>query len=127
MSTNPDAIQSAAEGAWNSAADAAGKVADQVAEVGREAVEKIESSRRNLAQGMSTTAHFLRSYAPARMADQASSTADVLDSVAEYLRTHEMGTMMGDLTEVVRRNPGPSLVAAIAVGFLLGYSMRPRD
>jgi len=34
-----------------------------------------------------------------------------------------MQTMMGDLMEVIRRNPGPSLLGAAALGFILGRAL----
>jgi len=53
--------------------------------------------------------------------------ADVIDenisATAAYVRDHDGGRMMHDLKRVVRNNPGLSLLAAIAVGFLVGRTI----
>jgi len=35
--------------------------------------------------------------------------------------------MMSDVAELVKRNPGPSLLAAAAIGFLVGRAFRSDD
>ncbi|MGC4050235.1 MAG: hypothetical protein QM757_12695 [Paludibaculum sp.] len=48
------------------------------------------------------------------------SAADKLSETAEYVREHDVDTMMTDVKKVVRRNPGPSLLIAAVIGFLVG-------
>ena len=57
----------------------------------------------------------------------ANTTAEKLESTAAYVRDVDFSSMMKDVTEVVRRNPTPSLIVAIAIGFLAGSSWRKRD
>jgi cobalamin biosynthesis protein CobD/CbiB len=57
------------------------------------------------------------------VASAAHSAADAVTQGAEYLRANDVQTMKSDLMEVVRRNPGPALLGAAAVGFLLGRAL----
>ena len=50
--------------------------------------------------------------------------ADGMESTASYLRRHDFSRMGKDLLDVCRRHPAKSLVAAVAVGFFLGRSRR---
>jgi ElaB/YqjD/DUF883 family membrane-anchored ribosome-binding protein len=133
MSSNPtfpeskSAAAGAAKDAMNAAADAAKQTADKAANLGRDTVNKLDSSREPVAQSFQRTADAIRSYAPDAVADQAHSTADAIEDAAGYIRTRDIRGMGADLTESVRRNPGPSLIAAVAVGFLLGLVMHRND
>jgi ElaB/YqjD/DUF883 family membrane-anchored ribosome-binding protein len=54
----------------------------------------------------------------------AHSTADKLESTAGYIREHDVKAMFSDVEDVVRRNPGPSLLIAASIGFLIGRAFR---
>ena len=122
-----NAAAGAAKDAMNAAADAATQAAEKASEVGRDALDKLDASRGTVAQGLRATAGALRSYAPDSVAKHAQNTADAMDSAADYIRVRDLRSMTSDLTELVRRSPGPSLIAAVAIGFLLGSAMRRRD
>ena len=49
--------------------------------------------------------------------------ADAVAYGAEYLRGNDVRTMLSDLVEVIRRNPGPSLLGAAVLGFMLGRAL----
>ena len=53
-----------------------------------------------------------------KAARAAHTAADALSSTAEYIREHDVKSMVADMQDVVRRNPGPALLVAAAVGFL---------
>jgi len=53
----------------------------------------------------------------------AHAAADKLGATAEYVRAHDVGSMTADLERIVRRNPGPALLTAAVVGFLVGRAM----
>lgn len=142
MSSNPSfpgsAPNDAAKDAMNTAADAAKQAADRASELGRDAahqaadlgrstVDRLDSTRGPVAEGLHRTADAIRSYAPGTVGDQARSAADAVDSAAGYIRSRDVRSMASDLTDAVRKNPGPSLIAAVAVGFLLGMTMRRND
>jgi ElaB/YqjD/DUF883 family membrane-anchored ribosome-binding protein len=53
--------------------------------------------------------------------------ADAIDenvcATTAYVREHDGSRMLHDLKRVVRYNPGPSLLVAAAVGFLVGRTV----
>jgi ElaB/YqjD/DUF883 family membrane-anchored ribosome-binding protein len=53
----------------------------------------------------------------------ARSAADRLSSTADYVRSHDATSMMSDVETVVRNNPGPALIVAAALGFILGRAI----
>jgi ElaB/YqjD/DUF883 family membrane-anchored ribosome-binding protein len=108
------------------ASDAAKKAADRASNLAKRAVDQIDASRGTVAQGIERTADAMRSYAPHAVSERARVAADSVENAADYIRTHDVRSMGSDLTATVRRNPGPSIIAAAACGFLLGVFMRRR-
>jgi ElaB/YqjD/DUF883 family membrane-anchored ribosome-binding protein len=53
----------------------------------------------------------------------AQAAADRLSTTADYMRSHDARRMMADLETVVRNNPGPSLLIAAALGFMVGRAL----
>ncbi len=118
----------------NKAADAIGDTAAQVKEkaahLGRSAAQKVDEGRGATAGALQSTANSLRSTAQSSgeaISNVANRTAEKLESTANYVRDHDFRGMMKDLEEVVRRNPAPSLCAAVGLGFLMGAALRGRD
>lgn len=114
----------------NRAAEYAGEAKEKAAELGRDAEQKMNQKRESAANALKNTAGSLRDRAHSSseaIANFGDRTADRLENTANYLREHDMRGMMGDLEGMVRRNPGPSLIAAAAFGFLLGAAMRGRE
>ena len=56
--------------------------------------------------------------------DIAHSAAEKVDAVAGYLQGHDTKQMMADVQAIVKKNPGPSILIAAAVGFLIGRALR---
>jgi ElaB/YqjD/DUF883 family membrane-anchored ribosome-binding protein len=54
----------------------------------------------------------------------ATATADTIENTARYLRDHDTSDMVAGVESLVRRNPGAALASALAVGFLIGTTMR---
>ncbi len=52
------------------------------------------------------------------------SIADTLESGGEYLQEKGISGMAGDVTDLIRRNPIPSLLVAVGIGFLIARSLR---
>jgi len=48
------------------------------------------------------------------------SAAGKLDSTAAYVRSHDVGGMLGNLRQVIGRNPAGFLILAAGIGFLAG-------
>jgi hypothetical protein len=84
-----------------------------------------EQARLGTAKGLDAAAETVRDYEDTLPGGEpverfTRAAADGLESTASYLRRHDLGRMAGDLTTMVRENPLPSLVAAAAVGFVVG-------
>ncbi len=122
-----DKVTETAQQLRDRAADMASQAKDKASEYGRMASEKVDQGRVNAASGLENAADTLRTRAQSggqAITEFANTAADKLQSTATYMREHDARQMMGDLNEVVRRNPGPSLIAAAAFGFLLGAALR---
>lgn len=48
---------------------------------------------------------------------------DTLEQGGRYVEEEGLSGMMNDLTDVIRRNPMPSVLIAIGVGFLIGRTL----
>lgn len=94
----------------------------KVQDVGAKAAQRADQARVGAAAGLDTVASTLHERGD-RVATAAHSAADAVSYGAEYLRDNDVQTMMGDVMEVIRRNPGPSLLGAAALGFLLGRAL----
>jgi ElaB/YqjD/DUF883 family membrane-anchored ribosome-binding protein len=121
---------SLAEGSKNlkeSITDTANKATEKSKELGRTAMNKIEESRTSVAsslQSAATTLHQKADSGVQAAGNVAHSAADKLEAVAGYMRDNDTKKMMADVEEVVKKNPGRSLLVAVAVGFLAGRALR---
>jgi ElaB/YqjD/DUF883 family membrane-anchored ribosome-binding protein len=95
--------------------DATAQVTDKVSEFGRKAADKIDQKREAAASGLE------------RAGGIAHSAGDKLDATGEYLRESDVNKMMKDVEGIVRNNPGPALLAAAAVGFLVARAFSRND
>jgi ElaB/YqjD/DUF883 family membrane-anchored ribosome-binding protein len=112
----------------DSIADRVTEAKEKVADLARTAADTIDDKRSSAAAGLSAAASTLHEKAESLpggdgVQDFAHATADRLSSTATYVREHDMNRMMADVEELVTRNPGPSLLAAAAFGFLLGHAV----
>jgi ElaB/YqjD/DUF883 family membrane-anchored ribosome-binding protein len=85
--------------------------------------DTMDEKRRTAAGGLDSAAETLHQKADRmpggeKAARAAHTAADALSSTAEYIREHDVKSMVADMQDVVRRNPGPALLVAAAVGFL---------
>jgi len=58
----------------------------------------------------------------ARVVSAAHAAADSLTSTADYIRANDVKSMLADLKRVAANNPGPVLLGAVALGFLIARS-----
>ena len=118
-----------ARNAKESLSDAAKTVKDKTQEFGRDAMNKIEENRVSAASALHSAASNMHQKADKlpNGPDLAHSAADRVDAVASYLQGHDTKQMLADVETVVRRNPGPSLVVAGVLGFLVGRAFRSNN
>jgi ElaB/YqjD/DUF883 family membrane-anchored ribosome-binding protein len=121
------------DGESTSAADRISDVAaagrQKAYEAGRQATEQIDAKRGPAADALenaATTVHKTAESLPGgeTVRNVAHSTAEKLETTAGYIREHDVKAMFSDVEDLVRRNPGPSLLIAAAIGFLIGRAFR---
>ena len=113
----------------------ASKVSDKAGQVADTVSEKLGQQRENAAEGLDRTASTIHNRAESvpggpKVVKMTHSIADSMESTASYFREHDLKNMGKDVMDVCRRHPTQSLVAALAVGFLIGrsrwYFFQPR-
>ena len=112
--------------------DAAGQVKDKVSDLGRAAADKIDENRDAAASGLEKAASTLHENAESlpggeKVSSLAHAAAEKLSSTAGYVREHNVNRMMADVETLVKNNPGPSLLAAVVIGFLVGRAFSSSD
>jgi ElaB/YqjD/DUF883 family membrane-anchored ribosome-binding protein len=130
-SSDPDAYPPESRGTSvkEKAAEAADKASEKAKQLGRSAADKIDDQRAPAAGALDSAASRLHQTAETLPGGQsvsrvAHNTADKLESTADYIRQHDVRDMMGDVEQFVKSHPGQSLIAAAAVGFLVGRAFR---
>jgi ElaB/YqjD/DUF883 family membrane-anchored ribosome-binding protein len=107
-------------------AQKANEAKDKIADLGRKTVDQIDAQRESVASTLNKTASALHEQGE-NAAGLAHTTADKLETTADYLRQHDLKAMMSDVEELAKRYPGQCLAAAVGVGFLLGRVFRNSD
>ncbi len=125
-----------AEGAASSVSDklsdTATQVKEKVSDLGRTAADKIDDNRDSAATGLEKAASALHEKAETlpggeKVTSLAHATAEKLSSTADYVREHDVNRMMLDVETLVKNNPGPSLLVAAVIGFLVARAFSSND
>jgi ElaB/YqjD/DUF883 family membrane-anchored ribosome-binding protein len=130
--------ESTLESALNSAKlnEKVSQVASQVktaaTDFGQTAANKIDENRGAAASSLKDAASALREKAESlpggeKVAALATGAADSLSSTAEYVKNRNVQGMRADFGNFVKNNPGRSLFAAIALGFVIGHVCKSID
>ncbi len=124
-----DKLSDTAQNVKDKVAGAASSARDKVSDAGRQASEQIDAKRGPAADSLHSAASALHEKADSLPGGEtvksvAHSTADKLESTAGYIREHDVHAMLSDVEDMVRRNPGPSLLIAASIGFLIGRAFR---
>ena len=109
--------------------DMASDVKDKAGHVMDTVSETLGHQRENAADGLDRAASAIHDNAESvpggpKVVKMTHNIADGMESTASYLRDHDFKKMGKDVMDVCRRYPTQSLVAALAVGFLIGRSRR---
>jgi len=112
--------------------EAASTAKDTVVDFGRSVAAKADENRGVAARGLQTAASTLHHQADTlpvggTVTEMAHSAADTLTSTADYVRGRDVSGMMADIERTVKNNPGPSLLCAAAIGFLIGRTLSGGD
>jgi hypothetical protein len=112
------------------------RISDMASEVKAKAGQMVDTvsetlghQRKNAAEGLDRAASTIHDKAESvpggpKVVKMTHSLADGMESTASYLRDHDFKKMGKDVMDACRRYPTQSLVAALAVGFLIGRSRR---
>ena len=125
-------VSDSASQVGNQLSDFATTAKDKASDLGRTAVGKIDDNREAAAGGLAAAASSLHENADAlpggeKVANIAHAAAEKLGRTADYVREHDVKGMMEDVERLVKANPGPSLVAAAVLGFLVARAFSSRD
>lgn len=96
----------------------------KVSEMGQKAAERIDEKRDAAAGGLDSAAAALHEKADRlpggeKVASAAHSAADAVGTAANYVRENDVASMLADVRQLVKNNPGPALPGAAALGFLI--------
>jgi len=124
-----DTLSDTAQSVKDKVTDAAATTKQKVSEAGRRTTDKIDEKRGPAADALQSAASTIHEKAEdlpggETVRSVAHSAAEKLESTAGYIREHDVRAMLTDMGEIVKRNPGPSLLIAVAVGFLIGRAFR---
>jgi hypothetical protein len=100
---------------------------EQVKDLGIAAAEKLDEARRGTADALESAAFSVRTNGrdgAKSIENMSENAAGKLDSTAQYIRSHDVGGMLGNVREVISRNPTPFLILAAGLGFLAGSAFR---
>jgi len=106
--------------------DAASAGIEKAKDFAQSAGNMAENATSSMGSGMESLAGSIRQNAPNEgfTGSAASAVADSLEKGGRYLREEGLSGMADDLTNTIRRNPLPSILVAVAVGFLLARATR---
>lgn len=115
-------------GVTDRVSDTFAQTRNKVAEFGSTAADKIDQTMSSAASGLesaATAVHQRADYLPGgpKVASAAHSAAEKMSATAGFVREHDVSTILADVEGLVKKNPGPSLLFAAAVGFLVGRSL----
>lgn len=104
--------------------DSPGMSKGKASEMGQQVADKIDENRGAAASKLDSAASTLRERADTlpggeKVASAAHATANAVGAAADYVRENDLKSMMTDVQTLVRNNPGPALLTAAALGFLI--------
>ena len=108
-------------------ADSLGMSKGKTAEMGQKVADKIDENRGAAASKLDSAASALRERADTlpggeKVTNAAHATANAVGAAADYVRETDLRSMVADVQTLVRNNPGPALLTAAALGFLIARS-----
>ena len=122
--TFPDRIADETSTLGDRISDTATQVKQKASDLGHMAADKIDDNREAAASGLDKVASAIHEKAGdlpggQKVTSLAHATADKFSSTADYVRQHNVSRMLSDVETMVKNNPGPSLLVAAALGFLV--------
>lgn len=98
---------------------------DKVESMGRTAGEKFAQARRDTANAYKGSASLVRD-AGEVIDDLAARAASKLDDSTACVRNYDLGGLLRNFRDLIRRNPARFVTGAAAAGYLIGRAARRR-
>lgn len=117
--TDPSEAARKARELGNSATDAAKTASAKVQGAGAAAVDTLTDAASTARQ---KAGEYLGATAP-RVQEFADAAAKRISATADYVRNSDADRIKADVETLVKNHPGPAMIAAAAVGFLLGRAL----
>jgi len=124
VSSAPDKARETAATVGDKAREMASGVGHRVSEAASSVGHKADEAACSVGSGMQALAGTIRQKLPHEgvVGGAGSAVADTLERGGHYLQDEGLSGMAHDLTNLVRRNPIPSLLIAFGVGFVIARS-----
>jgi len=117
-----DTAQNVADSARDMASQAGQSISGAASTVGK----KAEQWTANAGHGVESLADTVRDRGPSSgvLGKANEAVAEGLEKAGEYMTDKNLSGMMGDVTDLIKRNPIPALLVGLGIGYLLGKSLR---
>ena len=114
-----------ASSAMDRTRETASAVADKGRDLASRAGQRADDMAGRAGDALQSAADKVRDYAPesGMFGSAASRVADSLESGGRYLREEGVTGLAEDVTDLIRRNPIPSLLVGLAVGYLVARAL----
>jgi len=88
-----------------------------------------ESATAAVGSGLKSLSDTIREHSPdgGMMGQAGSAVADTLERTGRYLQEEGLQGLADDVTRLVRRNPLPSLLVGVGLGFLIARALTSRS
>lgn len=129
MAENDWAMNPAQSRTADNIAEKASDAKNAVAGMARGAMDTLNAGRSGAAKGLEAVASGLQEHADVlpggeSVREFARKGADHVTETADYVRGTDLRAMMADVESVVKKNPGPALLIAAGLGFVIGRAVR---
>lgn len=121
-----DQAKGAANAALDTAKDVAATAAKKAGEAASYVGQKAEGATSAVGGSMKSLAGSIREHTPrdGMLGTASSAVADTLESSGRYLEEHGLSGVGEDVTGLIRRNPVPSVLIGIGIGYLIARATR---
>jgi uncharacterized protein YjbJ (UPF0337 family) len=85
--------------------------------------ETVQETARNVASSLADMAGEVKAHAEAAASTAATAVADTVAGAASSLQETSVKDLTGNLTDLIRRHPIPSLLIGLGIGFVLARSL----
>lgn len=117
-----DAAHTVADATRDAASQAGQAVSSAASTVGKKAEEWTAAAGHRVEGLADTVRHQGPGSGMLGKANEA--VADGLEKAGEYMSDKNLSGMMGDMSNLIKRNPIPALLVGLGIGYLLGKALR---